>query len=79
VRAFEALLRAAEADDHLRDQIERSGRRVAAMKAVCSVAAPAPSAMLPSLLGTPGHRALAATFPAVDARSPVAASAVADT
>jgi beta-N-acetylhexosaminidase len=79
VRAFEALLRAAEADDHLRDQIERSGRRVAAMKAVCSVAAPASSAMLPSLLGTPGHRALAATFPAVDARSPVAASAVADT
>jgi beta-N-acetylhexosaminidase len=78
MRAFEALVRAAERDDHLRDRIERSGTRVAAMKAACRVGAPAPAAMLPSLLGTPASRALAASFPTVDARSPVAASAVAE-
>ncbi len=78
LRAFEALVRAAERDGHLRERIEQSGTRVAAMQAACRVGAPAPSAMLPSLLGTPASSALAASFPAVDARSPVAASAVAD-
>ncbi|MES1208635.1 MAG: glycoside hydrolase family 3 N-terminal domain-containing protein, partial [Pseudomonadota bacterium] len=75
-RAFEALVRAAERDSELRRRIGESAARVAAMKAASRVGAPAPSAMLPSLLGTPAHRALAASFPEVDARSPVATSAV---
>ena len=78
VRAFEALVRAGEGDDRLRARIEESAARVAAMKAACRVEAPAPSAMLPSLLGTPAHRALAGSFPRVDPASPVATSAVAD-
>jgi hypothetical protein len=78
VRAFEALVRAGEGDDRMRARIEESAARVAAMKAACRVQAPAPSAMLPSLLGTPAHRALAGSFPRVDPASPVATSAVAD-
>jgi beta-N-acetylhexosaminidase len=62
-RAFEALVRAAQQDSNLRDRVEDSAARVATMKAACRVGVPAPSAMLPSLLGTPAHRALAASFP----------------
>ncbi|HZL20617.1 MAG TPA: beta-N-acetylhexosaminidase [Polyangia bacterium] len=74
--AFEALVRAAEARSEVRDRIAESATRVAALKVACTVARPAPSAMLPSLLGTPAHRALAGSFatgePSAAARSPVA-------
>ncbi len=66
--AFQAILRAAERSAALRLRVEESAARVAALKAACTVAMPAPAAMLPSLLGTPAHRALAASF------APVAAS-----
>jgi beta-N-acetylhexosaminidase len=74
--AFEALVGAAEARSEIRDRVAESATRVAALKAACRVARPAPSAMLPSLLGTPAHRALAGSFatgePSAAARSPVA-------
>lgn len=64
VAAFEAILRAAEASASFRARVEEAATRVAALKAACAVSVPAPAAMLPSLLGTPAHRALAASFPA---------------
>jgi beta-N-acetylhexosaminidase len=74
--AFEALVRAAEARSEIRDRVVESATRVAALKAACRVGSPAPAAMLPSLLGTPAHRALAGSFgtgePSAAARSPVA-------
>jgi beta-N-acetylhexosaminidase len=60
--ALEALIRAAEARSELRDRVGESAARVAALKAAVRVGAAAPSGMLPSLLGTPAHRALAASF-----------------
>ena len=60
--AFEALVRAAESGAELRARVAESAARVAALKAACTVAMPAPGAMLPSLLGTPAHKALAASF-----------------
>ena len=60
--AFEAMVRAAEARADLRARVEESAARVAALKAACTVAMPAPGAMLPSLLGTPAHKALAGSF-----------------
>ncbi len=60
--AFEALVRAAESRAELRARVAESAARVAALKAACTVAMPAPGAMLPSLLGTPAHKALAASF-----------------
>ena len=76
--AFEAIVRAAEARSDMRARVEESAARVAALKAACTVALPAPSAMLPSLLGTPAHQALASSFTAVDAGAAVAKSPVAD-
>jgi beta-N-acetylhexosaminidase len=76
-QAFTALLHAAEADSALAARVAESAARVARMKAACRVGPPAPSALLPSLLGTPAHRALAGSFPATDAGSPAAASPVA--
>ena len=70
--AFEALVRAAERRDDLRGRVEESAARVAVMKSLCAVRAPAPAAMLASLLGTPAHRALAGSF------APVSPSAAAD-
>ena len=76
VAAFEAILRAAEGSAALRARVEESAARVAALKAACTVPMPAPAAMLSSLLGTPAHRALAASFQPVGASlaatSPVA-------
>jgi len=76
VAAFEAIVRAAEARADFRARVEESAARVAALKAACTVALPAPAAMLPSLLGTPAHKALAGSFapaaPSVAAGSPVA-------
>ena len=76
--AFEAIVHAAEARSDVRARVEESAARVAALKAACTVALPAPSAMLPSLLGTPAHQALASSFTAVDAGAAVAKSPVAD-
>ena len=67
VAAFEAILRAAERNAILRARVEESAARVAALKAACTVPMPAPAAMLPSLLGTPAHRALAASFAPIGA------------
>jgi beta-N-acetylhexosaminidase len=76
IAAFEAIVRAAEARSDFRARVGESAARVAALKAACAVPLPAPSAMLPSLLGTPAHRALAGSFtpaaPSAAARSPVA-------
>ena len=77
VAAFEAIVHAAEARSEVRARVEESAARVAALKAACTVPLPAPSAMLPSLLGTPAHQALAGSFAAVDAGA-VAKSPVAD-
>jgi beta-N-acetylhexosaminidase len=65
VAAFEALVRGGEARAELRARIEESAARVARLKAAATVPMPAPGAMLSSLLGTPGHKALAASFPAI--------------
>jgi beta-N-acetylhexosaminidase len=62
VAAFEAIVRAAEARADFRARVEESAARVAVLKAACTVALPAPAAMLPSLLGTPAHQALAGSF-----------------
>jgi beta-N-acetylhexosaminidase len=74
--AFQAILRAAEARADFRARVEESAARVAALKAACTVALPAPAAMLPSLLGTPAHKALAGSFgaapPSTAGSSPVA-------
>ncbi len=76
VRAFDALVHAAERDAELRRRVGESAARVATMKAAGRIGAPSPSAMLPSLLGTPAHKVLAASFAPVAQRSPVAASPV---
>jgi beta-N-acetylhexosaminidase len=76
--ALEALVRAAEARSDFRERVEASAARVAALKAACRVPMPAPSASLPSLLGTPAHRALAASFPPAGADSPVRNSPVSE-
>jgi beta-N-acetylhexosaminidase len=78
--AHEALVRAAEARSDFRARVAESAARVAALKAACRVVAPAPSAMLPSLLATAAHRALAGSFapPAAAAESPVKSSPVVD-
>jgi beta-N-acetylhexosaminidase len=77
-RAFDALLKEAEGSPVFRRRIEESAARVAHLKAACHVGPPAPAAMLTSRLGTPAHRALAASFARVGldaaASSPVADS-----
>jgi beta-N-acetylhexosaminidase len=78
VRAFEALVHAAEKNGDLRRRVEESAARVATMKAAARVGGPAPSAMLPSLLGTPAHRALAGSFSIVHPHSRAAGSQAAD-
>jgi beta-N-acetylhexosaminidase len=60
--AFEAIVRAAEARSDVRARVQQSAARVSALKLACTVGVPAPAAMLPSLLGTPAHKALAASF-----------------
>jgi beta-N-acetylhexosaminidase len=76
--AFQALLRAAETRAELRARVEESAARVIKMKSLARVGLPAPTAMLPSLLGTPAHKALAASFTrgAPPASSPAASSPV---
>jgi beta-N-acetylhexosaminidase len=77
IAAFEAIVKAAEARADFRARVEESAARFAALKAACRVALPAPTAMLPSLLGTPAHKALAGSFGAAPA-SGAAGSPVAD-
>jgi beta-N-acetylhexosaminidase len=77
IAAHEAIVRAAEARAGFRARVEESAARVATLKAACRVAMPAPAAMLPSLLGTPAHRALAGSFGAVPS-SPAGSSPVSD-
>jgi len=77
IAAHEAIVRAAEARAGFRARVEESAARVATLKAACQVAMPAPAAMLPSLLGTPAHRALAGSFGAVPS-SPAGSSPVSD-
>jgi beta-N-acetylhexosaminidase len=76
--AFEAIVHAAEARSEVRARVEESAARIRALKAACTVPMPAPAAMLPSLLGTPAHQALAGSFAPVDPASAVAKSPVAD-
>jgi beta-N-acetylhexosaminidase len=76
--ALYALVRAAEANPTFRDRVEESAARVAAFKAGARVGLPVPTASLPSLLGTPAHKALAGSFPRVGGESPVAKSSVSD-
>jgi beta-N-acetylhexosaminidase len=75
--AFEAIVHAAESRSEIRARVGESAARVAGLKAACAVPMPAPGAMLSSLLGTPGHRALAGSFATV-APSDVARSPAAD-
>jgi beta-N-acetylhexosaminidase len=77
VAAHEALVRAAEARPAFRARVAESAARVGALKAACRVGPPAPSAMLPSLLATAAHRALAGSFKPVGA-SAAKSSPVAD-
>lgn len=62
IAAFEAIVVAAEARSEIRARVAESASRVAALKTACTVPMPAPGAMLPSLLGTPAHKALAGSF-----------------
>jgi beta-N-acetylhexosaminidase len=78
IAAFEALVRAAEARSEFRARVEQAAARVAALKAACRVPLPAPGALLPSLLGTPAHKALAGSFKRVSATSAVAHSPAVD-
>ncbi len=75
--AFEALVRAAEARPDFRARVEASAARFAELKRRCAVREPAPAAQLSSLLGTPAHQALAASFSS-GASSPVGRSPVAE-
>jgi beta-N-acetylhexosaminidase len=75
VAAFEAIVQAAETRASFRARVDESAARVATLKRAAAVPMPAPGAMLPSLLGTPAHRALADSFasaPTSPSRSPVA-------
>jgi beta-N-acetylhexosaminidase len=75
--AFAAILRAAERRADFRARVEQSAARIAELKRRCGVGLPSPAALLPSLLGTPAHKALAGSFPEASA-SPVARSPVAE-
>ena len=70
VAAFEALVRAAEDRAEVRARVAESAARVAAFKALSGVGLPLPIEQLASRLGTPEHRALAASFRRVDAAAP---------
>lgn len=74
-RAFEALVKAAEARSDVRVRIEQSADRVLRFKARQRVPMPAPAEALPALLGTKENWALARSFarvtPLAIVRSPV--------
>jgi beta-N-acetylhexosaminidase len=62
VRAFEALVRAAETRADVRQRIEESAARVARFKGKLAVPMPAPAAALSRLLGSRDNQDLAASF-----------------
>jgi beta-N-acetylhexosaminidase len=62
VRAFEALVKAAETRAEVRQRIEESSARVARFKAKLAVPMPAPAEELSRLLGSKESQALAASF-----------------
>ena len=74
--AFAALVRAAETRTEVRARVQQSAARTARFKALLSPRMPGEQAELLARLGTPEHRALAASFARVDATaatgSPVA-------
>jgi beta-N-acetylhexosaminidase len=72
VAAWQALVRAAEARAEVRARVEESAGRMAAFKAQLGVGMPAAGAELAARLGTPEHRALAASFPRAGGGAPAA-------
>lgn len=62
VEAFEALVSQAESDAAVAARVAEAASRVATFKQKIRVGLPLPSAMLPSVLGTPAHKALAGHF-----------------
>jgi beta-N-acetylhexosaminidase len=78
IAAHEALVRAAEARADFRARVAESAARVAALKAACTVGRPMPAALMPSLLATAAHRALAGSFAPLLAESPAKSSPVSD-
>lgn len=62
VEAYEALVRAAEASSQVRARVEEAAGRVQVFKRTVSVDLPLPGALLPSVVGTPAHKALAGAF-----------------
>ena len=62
LRAFAALLSAAEAKPAVRARVRESAERVARFKAGLGVPMPAPAEALPARLGTPENQALALSF-----------------
>ncbi len=62
LEAFEALVRAAESQALVAERVRQAAGRVAAFKQTISVGLPMPSALLPSVLGTPAHKAMAGHF-----------------
>lgn len=79
VAAFEALVDAAQARAEVRVRVHESAARMAAFKALGRVGLPAPAAILPSLLGTPSHKALAGSFKRVTTGGAAGSSPAADT
>lgn len=62
IEAFEALVAAAEGQSRVRQRVAEAAARVAAFKRGVTVGLPLPGALLPSVLGTPAHKALAGHF-----------------
>jgi hypothetical protein len=62
VRAFAALVVAAETRAEVRARVEESRGRVARFKSSLRVPMPAAASALPALLGTKDNQALAASF-----------------
>ena len=62
VQAYEALVTAAEGKPAVAERVAEAAARVAAFKQTIRVGLPMPGALLPSMLGTPAHKALAGHF-----------------
>lgn len=62
LEAYEAVVQAAEARSDVRERVLQAAARVAAFKRTIAVDFPLPGALLPSVLGTPAHKALAGHF-----------------
>lgn len=62
LQAYEALVLAAETNPAVAARVNEAVARVAAFKQGINVGLPLPAALLPSVLGTPAHKALAGHF-----------------